>query len=95
MKMRWVLTHKSAQVDEFGRKAPKARLVILGYQDPDLDELERESPTLSSTSRSLIFILAANEKWKLKSGDVKTAFMQGDEEKRLMPCHNFGDACGG
>ena len=24
MKMRWVLTYKSAQVDEFGRKIPKA-----------------------------------------------------------------------
>ena len=34
MKMRWVLTYKSAQVDEFGRKTPKARLVILVYQDP-------------------------------------------------------------
>ena len=76
MKMRWALTYKSAQVDEFGRKVPKARLVILGYQDPDLDELERESPTLSTTSRALIFTISANEKWKLKSGDVKTAFMQ-------------------
>ena len=81
MKMRWVLTYKSAQVDELGRKVPKARLVILGYQDPDIDDLERESPTLSTTSRTLIFMLAANQKWKLKSGDVKTAFMQGDEGK--------------
>ena len=76
MKMRWVLTYKSAQVDELGRKVPKARLVILGYQDPDIDDLERESPTLSTTSRTLIFMLAATQKWKLKSGYVKTAFMQ-------------------
>ena len=79
--MRWVLTYKSAVVDELGRKIAKARLVILGYQDPDLVELERESPTLNTTSRSLIFTIVANQKWKLKSGDVKTAFMQGDEEK--------------
>lgn len=32
------------------RKA-KARLVILGYQDPELSELERDSPTLSKLSR--------------------------------------------
>ena len=83
MKMRWVLTYKPAMVDEQGRKVPKARLVILGFQDPDLDELERESPTLSTTSRALIFMCAANEQWKLKSGDVKTAFMQGDEEKTV------------
>ena len=44
--------------DELGRKVPKARLVILGYQDPDLDDLERESPTLSTTSRSLTFTIA-------------------------------------
>ena len=58
--------------------------MILGYQDPDIDDLECESPTLSTTSRTLIFMLAANQKWKLKSGDVKTAFMQGDEEQRLI-----------
>ena len=36
MEMRWVLTYKDT-----GR--PKGRIVVLGYQDPDLEHLTRSS----------------------------------------------------
>ena len=45
LNMRWVLTWKPC--DE-GVKA-KARIVILGYQHPELTELKVSSPTLSTT----------------------------------------------
>ena len=57
LKCRWILTWKDAEnnthlsVDskQVGGRKAKARLVILGYQDPELSSLERDSPTLSKT----------------------------------------------
>ena len=45
MRARWVLTWKSSG------KA-KARLCVLGFQDPDLTEVPRDSPTLSTASEA-------------------------------------------
>ena len=61
MKMRWALTYTAAQVGELGRTGPNTRLVILGYHAPDVDELERESPTASTTSHSLIRMADTHE----------------------------------
>ena len=47
---RWVLTWK--KLDD-GKQKAKARLVLLGYQDPDLGEYQRSSPTLTRTARHL------------------------------------------
>ena len=41
---------------------PKARLVILGYEDPQLESLARDSPTLGKDSRTLILQYAASAK---------------------------------
>ena len=51
MKMRWVLTWKLPPEEE--RKDPnerraKARLVVVGYTDPDLLNVPRDSPTLAT-----------------------------------------------
>ena len=45
MRARWVLTWKS-----IGKA--KARLCMLGFQDPDLTEVPRDSPTLSAASEA-------------------------------------------
>ena len=48
--MRWVLTWKVIQNDQgetTGCK-PKARLIVKGFQDLDLLNLRKESPTLST-----------------------------------------------
>ena len=42
LKMRWVLTWKDDPTAPEGRTA-KGRIVILGYQDPDLVELDLEA----------------------------------------------------
>ena len=73
MRARWVLTWKSTG------KA-KARLCVLGFQDPDLTEVPRDSPTLSAASEALIVV--ASHKYRLISGDIKTAFLSGDEDIR-------------
>ena len=58
------------------RKA-KSRLVVLGYLDPDLENIPRDSPTLGRQSRMLILQLIASMSWNLMSFDVKAAFLQG------------------
>lgn len=49
LKSRWALTWKTVESENglpSGRKA-KARLVVLGYQDPRLTEVCRDAPTLT------------------------------------------------
>ena len=78
--MRWVLTWKPVQ-DKNGSevgKRPKARLIIRGYEDPNLLHLRRDSPTLAVQSRNTLFSLMSMFKWKLFCGDIKTAFLNGD-----------------
>ena len=50
---------------------------MLGYEDPDLTEIPRDSPTLQKESRSLLLQLCASRKWRVRSFDVKTAFLRG------------------
>ena len=75
MRARWVLTWKSTG------KA-KARLCVLGFQDPDLTEVPHDSPTLSAASEALIMQWVASHKYRPISGDIKTAFLSGDEDIR-------------
>ena len=69
MRMRWVLTYK-----ETG--APKARIVIVGYEDPDITSLVSSSPTMSRRTRQLVFQQAALRSWRTLKADVKSAFLQ-------------------
>ena len=93
MKCRWILTWKPVEginQDEIEHKSlrshkPKARLVVLGYQDPQIEEIPRDSPTLSKTARMLILQTIATHSWQLLSFDIKAAFLQGKpQEGRIM-----------
>ena len=66
-------------------KRAKARLVVLGYQDPKLTEVLRDSPTLSREGRSIVLQAIASYRWELQSFDIKTAFLRGkaDEDNKL------------
>jgi len=75
MRARWVLTWKAVG------KA-KARLCVLGFQDPDLTEMERDSPTMSTQAESLMLQWIASSGYVIESGDIKTAFLSGDHDDR-------------
>ena len=78
--MRWVLTWKS-DINKEGQKIgqrPKARLIIKGFQDPDILNLRKDSPTLNTQSRNTILSLASMWHWEVETGDIKTAFLNGD-----------------
>ena len=91
MKCRWLLTwkdgetnqHLSAGTSNTNRK-PKARLVALGYQDPLLHDIQRDSPTLTKLGRSLILQLASSGAWRISSFDVKTAFLRGAADQNRI-----------
>ena len=59
--------------------------MVLGYEDPQLTNVARDSPTLTREGRSVILQTIASRKWRLQSFDIKTAFLRGkaDPKNRL------------
>ena len=84
LRCRWILTWKAIDPSEITSPnkthKPKARLVVLGYLDPDLENIPRDSPTLGRNSRMLILQLIASHGWVLQSFDIKAAFLQGEPQ---------------
>ena len=76
LRSRWVLTWKTPEPGEKQPRA-KARLVVLGFQDPKLTEVNRDAPTLSREGRALVLQTAATMQFQLGSFDIKTAFLRG------------------
>ena len=85
LRCRWILTWKpldDADQEKSNRQhKAKARLVVLGYLDPQLEELPRDSPTLGRHSKMLLLQLISSNGWCLKSFDVKAAFLQGKPQQ--------------
>ena len=63
------------------KKKATARLVVRGFQDPDLQTLRAEAPTSARHSRHFICQVISSLKWDLENGDVKTASLQGEKEE--------------
>ena len=83
LRCRWLLSWKPidpTDQQEQGTHKAKARLVVLGYLDPQLEEIPRDSPTMSKTSRMLVLQLIASKGWELMSFDIKAAFLQGQPQ---------------
>ena len=92
MKMRWVLTVKSDG-------SAKARLVVLGLQDHRLGKMPTQAPTVSDRGRNLALQLMANKGLRMRKGDVKAAFLQGnstqgDDNIFAEPCAELREGLG-
>ena len=83
MTSRWILTWKDDDKEPTGRR-PKARLVVRGYQDPELDQVTTDSPTLSRDARMLLFQTVASQNWRLQNFDITTAFLRGRADGREL-----------
>ena len=93
VRMRWLYTIKQDGT-------AKARIVIIGYEDPDLGNLVTASPTMSRRTRGLFLTACAHFGWTALKGDVKAAFLQGmeSEEQREIfakPVDELFEALGG
>ena len=86
LRCRWLLTWKNVEQPAPGEsdQKAKARLIVLGYMDPQLEEIPRDSPTMSKTSRMLVLQMISSEGWDLMSFDVKAAFLQGNQSSRTL-----------
>ena len=77
LRSRWVLTWKELDAIDAAREGKnrkaKARLVMLGYEDPDITNIPQDSPTLQKESRLLILQMCASMKWIVRSLGIKTA----------------------
>ncbi|CAE7707318.1 RE1, partial [Symbiodinium sp. CCMP2456] len=92
--MRWTLTWK---VRDDGGVKPKARAVLLGYQDPSYEHRSTTSPVMTRQTRQLMLQLSANKRWRLMKGDVSGAFLQGrayPSELYCIPCDEICQAMG-
>ena len=78
MKMRFVVTWKADPQSVNGKRA-KARLVVLGFQDPNLGKELTLAPTMAKRSRTMFLQSAVQRQWKVWKADVKAAFLQGRE----------------
>lgn len=70
---RWICTMKETT----NGTIPKARLVARGFEDSERDEISKDSPTCSKEALRLILAIIAQKRWKPRSMDIKTAFLQG------------------
>ena len=100
MRCRWILTWKDVDPSEASpdsqrphQKLPhvqaprlkaKARLVVLSFEDPMVDQIPRDSPTMSKLSRVLILQHAASLGYDISSFDIKTAFLRGTENSQRI-----------
>eukprot|EP00439_Symbiodinium_sp_Y106_P060639 s3883_g9.t1 len=80
LKYRWILTWKAPEPGEDQKRA-KARLVVLGFQDPKLVEVMRDAPTLSREGRATVLQTIASCQFPLSSFDIKTAFLRGKADE--------------
>ena len=69
---RWVITTKDEKT--------KARLVVRGYEEEFL--MQCDSPTVGKGAMRTFLALASMNNWIVKTTDIKSAFLQGQEIKR-------------
>ena len=79
--IRWVITEQKQD----GKNQPyKARLCIRGDLERGKENIRSDSPTASKETLKLALIIAANEGFKVQSGDIKSAFLQGAKVERKI-----------
>ena len=69
---RWVVVRKGSVV--------KARLVARGFQENE--EVRVDSPTVGKSVSRICLTMAASKGWKIKTIDIKSAFLQSDSLDR-------------
>ncbi|CAL1133413.1 unnamed protein product [Cladocopium goreaui] len=66
-----------------GDRKAKARIVLLGYQHPDLlnPEFRSSAPVQSTLTRHLTFQLSVQNQWPIEGMDLSTAFLQTEKNQ--------------
>ena len=80
---RWILTYKPDPSQPKGYKH-KARLVVRGFQDPEIDKVSTDSPTLTRDGRMILLQIVSSSNWTVQSFDITTAFLRGKGDGRQL-----------
>ena len=83
---RWL---ENVKEDQSGKIVKfKSRLVIRGFEDKQVDFLQKDAPTVDKNSVKMLLQYAVNNGYDVFSGDISTAFLQGyeyeDVEDRII-----------
>ena len=68
---------------------------MIGYEDPNIDEVVNDAPTLSKDGRMVVLQGVASHQWPLISFDISTAFLHGKGDGKplgLVPTPEMRDA---
>ena len=76
--VRWVINQKYKGDDMYY----KARLVARGFEESNLNEIRKDSPTCCKENFRLLLAIVVTNKWKVHSLDIKAAFLQGNKINR-------------
>ena len=72
---RWVVSQEYKNED-----VPyKGRLVTWGFEEENLDEIGKDSPTCCKENLCVLLLLIIANKWKIRSLDIKLAFLQSNK----------------
>ena len=80
---RWVCTEKN----KANNIVLKARLVVRGFEE-NTNELRKDSPTCQKESLRCLLTVISAKRWKLRSIDIKSAYLQGvpiNRERYILP----------
>ena len=75
------------------RPVIKARLVARGFEEENLNEIRKDSPTCSKENLRIVLAIISSHQWQASSLDVKSALLQGNQIDRdlyLKPFYYFG-----
>jgi hypothetical protein len=83
MRTTWVITEKTDNMSKTGSKV-KARLCTMGNSAKEFskESVQFESPTCGRDTVKAILSLVPDNKWKIATLDVSSAFFQGDSLQR-------------
>ena len=82
---RWVLTWKKVDSEDgVVRWKAKSRLVLRGFQDPDILSMKTAAPTAGRTSRTFLLTTAVWFGWDVFCADVQAAFLSGKGFDRVL-----------
>ena len=67
-----------------GEQFTKTRLVARGFEEEDKKKLRTYSPICCKEDHQVLFAIIASNHWKIRTLDIKAAFLQGQKVSREM-----------
>ena len=73
------------KVGDEGEAFAKSRWCVIGWEDPDIHEIERSSPMPTDATINMSGQIIATRKWQILFRDVTQAFSQSLKSNRKRP----------